>query len=57
MPKALTITTEHSLRKRIEDKNALTSQLKLQAESDIEECNYLSWSDGTLKKLEKWNTY
>lgn len=42
---------------RTEDKRALTSQLKLQAESDIEERNYLFWSDGTLKKLEKWDTY
>lgn len=42
---------------RIEDKYTLTSQLKLQAESDTEECHYLSQSDGTLKKLEKGNTY
>lgn len=42
MPKALTIATEHSLSVRKEDKYTLTSQLKLQAESDIEECNYLS---------------
>lgn len=57
MPKALTITTEHSLGVRRGDKYTLTSRLKLQAESDREECNSLSWLEGTPKKPEKWNTY